>query len=55
MQRMGLAAEQALGEWTLRPDAETVLRALAERGDIVRTMQRAMSGLKRELAIFAPG
>ena len=54
LQRMGLAENQAPGEWTLRPDTEPVLRALGERGDIVRTMQRAMSGTQRELAIFAP-
>jgi type IV secretory pathway VirD2 relaxase len=52
LQRMGLAAEQASGEWTLRADAESVLRAMGERGDIVRTLQRAMSGVKRELAVF---
>ena len=26
-----------------------------ERGDIIRTMQRAMSGQQRELAVFQPG
>jgi type IV secretory pathway VirD2 relaxase len=54
LRRMGLAESHAPGEWTLRPDTEPVLRALGERGDIVRTMQRAMSGTQRELAIFAP-
>jgi type IV secretory pathway VirD2 relaxase len=54
LQRMGLAESQAPGEWTLRPDTEPVLRALGERGDIVRTMQRAMSGAQRELAVFEP-
>jgi len=54
LQRMGLATEQNPGEWTLRPDAEPVLRALGERGDIVRTMQRAMGGTQRELVIFEP-
>ena len=43
LRRMGLAEEQTSGEWTLRPDTELVLRAMGERGDIVRTMQRAMS------------
>jgi hypothetical protein len=51
---MRLAAEQSPGEWTLPPDTETVLRALGERGDIVRTMQRAMAGTQRELVIFEP-
>ena len=30
-------------------------RALGERGDIIRTMQRAMRGEPRELAVFEPG
>ncbi len=55
LRRMGLAESQAPGEWTLRPDTESVLRTLGERGDIVRTMQRAMSGAQRELAVFVPG
>jgi type IV secretory pathway VirD2 relaxase len=55
LQRMGLAESRAPGEWTLRPDTEPVLRALGERGDIVRTMQRAMSGAQRELAVFDQG
>jgi type IV secretory pathway VirD2 relaxase len=54
LERMGLAAQQAPGEWTVRGDAEQVLRAMGERGDIVRTMQRAMSGVNRELAVFQP-
>jgi type IV secretory pathway VirD2 relaxase len=52
LKRMGLATEQSPGEWRLRPDAETVLRTLGERGDIVRTMQRALGGLRREMDIF---
>jgi type IV secretory pathway VirD2 relaxase len=54
LQRMGLAESRAPGEWALRPDIEPVLRASGERGDIVRTMQRAMSGAQRELAVFEP-
>jgi type IV secretory pathway VirD2 relaxase len=49
---MGIAQERAPGRWHLRPDAEQTLRALAERGDIVRTMQRAFAVEQRELAIF---
>ncbi|MCR6700965.1 MAG: relaxase/mobilization nuclease and DUF3363 domain-containing protein [Dokdonella sp.] len=57
LQRMGLAKEHhgEPGAWTLRRDIEPTLRALGERGDILRTMQRAMSGRPRELAIFQPG
>jgi len=54
LQRMGLAQEQPDG-WRLRADTEPVLRAMGERGDIVRTLQRAMSGQPRELAVFEPG
>ncbi|MNZ15253.1 hypothetical protein D3C78_321990 [compost metagenome] len=54
LQRMGLASETQPGEWTIRSDLEATLRALGERGDILRTMQRAMGGLQRELEIFEP-
>ena len=55
LQRMGLATEQQPGAWTIHADAEPTLRAAGERGDIIRTMQRAMSGKQRELAVFQPG
>ncbi len=55
LQRMGLAHESSPGVWAVQADAEQVLRTMAERGDIVRTMQRAMSGVPRDLAVFEPG
>lgn len=55
LQRMGLADEIRPGIWTLQSDAEKTLRVLGERGDIIRTLQRAMSGQPRELAVFEPG
>ncbi len=55
LQRMGLATEVQPGVWTVHADAESTLRAMGERGDIIRTMQRAMSGQQRELAVFQPG
>jgi type IV secretory pathway VirD2 relaxase len=55
LQRMGLAAEATPGTWALQPDAEPTLRALGERGDIIRTLQRAMGGQRRELAIHTTG
>ncbi|WP_298018204.1 relaxase/mobilization nuclease and DUF3363 domain-containing protein [uncultured Castellaniella sp.] len=55
LQRLGLADEIQPGSWAMHTDAEKTLRALGERGDIIRTMQRAMSGQPRELAIFEPG
>ncbi|KGB98677.1 relaxase/mobilization nuclease and DUF3363 domain-containing protein [Burkholderia cepacia] len=55
LQRMGLASEQQLGAWAVHVDAEPTLRAMGERGDIIRAMQRAMSGQQRELTVFQPG
>jgi type IV secretory pathway VirD2 relaxase len=55
LQHMGLAHESSPGVWAVQADAEQVLRTMGERGDIVRTMQRAMSGVPRDLAVFAPG
>jgi len=55
LQRMGLASEPEPGRWTLHADAERTLRAMGERGDILRTMQRAMGERRRELAVFEPG
>jgi type IV secretory pathway VirD2 relaxase len=51
---MGIAAEQATGTWRLREGAEETLRALGERGDIVRALQRIFTTQERELAIFNP-
>ncbi|KRA84049.1 relaxase/mobilization nuclease RlxS [Altererythrobacter sp. Root672] len=49
---LGLAEERGGGRWQLAAGLEDALRALGERGDIVRTMQRALTaaGLDR-----APG
>jgi type IV secretory pathway VirD2 relaxase len=47
LQRLGLANEVQPGIWAVHADAEKTLRALGERGDIIRTMQRAMSGQPR--------
>ncbi|MHC1481509.1 DUF3363 domain-containing protein [Frateuria aurantia] len=55
LQRMDLATEQQPGAWTVHVEAEPTLRAMGERGDIIRTMQRAMSGKQRELVVFQPG
>ena len=52
LQKMGLAQPLSAGQWRLREDAEQTLRGLGERGDIVRTMQRAFSGQQREFAVF---
>ncbi|MCY1361161.1 hypothetical protein D9M69_478190 [compost metagenome] len=55
LQQLGLAREDRTGHWILRDDTEATLRAMGERGDIVRTMQRAMGSSQRELAVFEPG
>jgi len=54
LEAMGLARELDPCRWELRPDAESTLRRMGERGDIIRTLQRALSGERRELAIFDP-
>ncbi|MDP3907527.1 DUF3363 domain-containing protein [Novosphingobium sp.] len=45
LERLGLAASIAPACWTLKPDLEPTLRQLGLRGDIIRTMHRAMTGL----------
>ncbi|MGQ7814536.1 DUF3363 domain-containing protein [Metapseudomonas furukawaii] len=55
LQRMGLAEEVRTGAWVVQGDAERTLRTLGERGDIIRTLQRSMSGQSRELSVFEPG
>lgn len=55
LQRLGLANEPRPGVWVIHNNAEQTLRALGERGDILRAMQRAMRGQPRELVVFEPG
>ena len=50
---MGLATPSGVNVWKLRPDFEKTLRAMGERGDIVRTMQRAIGNRQRQLEVFA--
>ncbi len=52
LERLGLAEAAGPGRWTLSADAEPTLRAMGERGDIIRTMQRALGGADRPLAVF---
>jgi type IV secretory pathway VirD2 relaxase len=51
LQRLGLAEQIAPGQWTLKPALEQTLRALAVRGDIIKTMHRAMTSTGREVDI----
>src|SRR3546814_526805 len=42
--RMGLAEDIGRGAWRLADGLEETLRRMGERGDIIRTMQRAFAG-----------
>jgi type IV secretory pathway VirD2 relaxase len=44
LERMGLADRIAPGCWRLKPGLEQSLRDLGTRGDIIKTMHRAMTG-----------
>ncbi len=48
LERLGLAEPVGPAQWTLRPDIETTLRAMGNRGDIISTMHRALSRGDRE-------
>jgi type IV secretory pathway VirD2 relaxase len=48
LERLGLADQAGPAQWTLRPDAEATLRAMADRGDVIRTMHRALARGGRE-------
>ena len=52
LERLGLAEAEGPMRWAVSPSAEPTLRAMGERGDIIHTMQRALSGSERPLAIF---
>src|SRR5260370_5835273 len=55
LERMGLARAIGPAQWLLAEEAERSLRELGIRGDIIRTMQRALSarGQERSLSDFA--
>lgn len=48
LERLGLAEQVAPGCWTLKPGIEETLRDLSIRGDIIKTMHRAVTGAGRE-------
>lgn len=52
LERLGLAHQNGTAQWVLHENAESTLRSMGERGDIIRTMQRAMSGFSREFSVF---
>jgi len=51
---LNVARSSVPGVWWLAPEAEPTLRALGERVDIVRTMQRALGAGREAYAIFDP-
>jgi type IV secretory pathway VirD2 relaxase len=55
LRSLGLASAPQPGVWVVHTDAEQTLRAMGERGDIIRTMQRAIGSAQRELAVFEAG
>ncbi|MBT0779235.1 VirD2 family relaxase/mobilization nuclease [Paracoccus sp. pheM1] len=44
LERLGLADQVGQAQWVIRPEAETVLREIGERGDIIKRIHRALSG-----------
>jgi len=54
LEKMGLATQHAPGVWELGAKMEPALRELGERGDIIRTMHKALKadGLERDPMTF---
>ena len=52
LEKLGLAERLTANRWQLSPDFEPLLRAMGERGDVIRRMQRALAGERREIATF---
>jgi type IV secretory pathway VirD2 relaxase len=44
LERLGLAEEVRRGIWRLAPDLQETLRRMGERGDIIKTLHREMTG-----------
>lgn len=51
---LGLAGQIGHAQWFIKPEAETVLRELGERGDIIKRMHRALTerGIERGSASY---
>ncbi|MGR4863196.1 DUF3363 domain-containing protein [Caulobacter sp. LARHSG274] len=49
LERLGLAQADGPGQWRLVGDLEPRLRGLAERGEIIKTLQDALHGQQRDL------
>lgn len=55
LERLGIAEQGRGNRWMISARAEPTLRALGERGDIIRTMQRGLGDAKRPFAIHDAG
>ncbi|MDP9086105.1 MAG: relaxase/mobilization nuclease and DUF3363 domain-containing protein [Pseudomonadota bacterium] len=60
LERLGLAEQMAASTWRLAPDLADTLKRMGERGDIIRTMQRAFTArgtapALADQAIYEPG
>ena len=55
LENLGLASERQTGVWEIDPHTEQKLKSLGKRGDIIKTMHRAMAAAGREpdIASFA--
>ena len=54
LRKLGLARQFEQGVWQVDPEAPTTLRIMAERGDIIRTMQRALGRTASAYRHFDP-
>ena len=54
LESLGLAERVGPGQWMIADDAETTLRAMGERGDIIKRMHRALTerGIERGSASY---
>lgn len=50
LERLGLAEQVGAAHWRLAPNMAETLRRMGERGDIIRTMQRAFAELGSDIA-----
>ena len=53
LKNMDLAERERAG-WRMSPHWQETLRTMGERGDIIRTMQRAMGNARQEIEILEP-
>jgi len=52
LEKMGLARETRPGIWELQENIQSALRTMGERGDIIRTMQRALGRTQGDFVVI---